>query len=285
MNAVTTYEFIDSGNGRKLERFDKIWLNRPAAQAIWSPRYSFDVWKKARVIVEREDKKTILKKDAIPDTWITTIDDIQFKVALTDFGHIGIFPEQRTNWGFLYEQISIWKQERTPQILNLFAYSGGSTLACARAGAAVTHLDASKGMVSWARENAHLNGLDQAPIRWIVDDALKFTERELRRGVRYDGIILDPPTYGRGKQQEVFKIEEHLLPLLRTCRALLTDQPLFILLSCHTPGFTPLLLEHVLKQSLEGKKGHYLPSEMQLLPEHPEVMSLPNGTQCLWLNG
>jgi 23S rRNA (cytosine1962-C5)-methyltransferase len=283
MNPTTTYEFIDSGNGRKLERFDKIWLNRPAAQAIWSPKHPPEVWQKARVIVEREDRKTILKKDEIPDTWITTIDDIKFKVALTDFGHIGIFPEQRSNWDYLYQQIQHWKKKKTPQILNLFAYSGGSTLACARAGATVTHLDASKGMVSWARENARLNGLEQAPIRWIVDDALKFTERELRRGVRYDGIILDPPTYGRGKQNEVFKIEEHLLPLLHTCKALLSETPLFILLSCHTPGYTPLLLEHVLKQSLEGKNGHYLPSEMQLIPQDPEVFSLPNGTQCLWL--
>lgn len=283
MNPITTYEFIDSGHGRKLERFDKIWLNRPAAQAIWNPKHGPEVWQKARVIVEREDKKTILKKDSIPDSWVTTIDDLKFKVALTDFGHIGIFPEQRSNWSFLYEHVHLWKQQKTPHILNLFAYSGGSTLACARAGAMVTHLDASKGMVSWARENAHLNGLGEAPIRWIVDDALKFTERELRRGVRYDGIILDPPTYGRGKQNEVFKIEEHLLPLLRTCNALLSDTPLFILLSCHTPGYTPLLLEHVLKQSLEGKTGQYLPSEMQLLPEDNEVLSLPNGTQCLWL--
>jgi 23S rRNA (cytosine1962-C5)-methyltransferase len=284
MNSTTTYAFIDSGHGRKLERFDKIWLNRPAAQAIWSPKYGPEVWQKAQVMVEREDKKTILRKESIPDSWITTIDDLKFKVALTDFGHIGIFPEQRSNWGFLYELVRQRKQQKTPHILNLFAYSGGSTLACARAGAIVTHLDASKGMVSWARENAHLNGLGEAPIRWMVDDALKFTERELRRGVRYDGIILDPPTYGRGKQNEVFKIEEHLLPLLRTCNALLSDTPLFVLLSCHTPGYTPLLLEHVLKQSLEGKTGQYLPSEMQLIPEEDTVLSLPNGTQCLWLH-
>jgi 23S rRNA (cytosine1962-C5)-methyltransferase len=174
-------------------------------------------------------------------------------------------------------------QDYVPNILNLFAYSGGSTLACTKAGAKVTHLDASKGMVSWARDNAELNGLNEAPIRWIVDDVIKFCEREQRRGVLYDGIILDPPTYGRGKANEVFKIEEHLPYLLELCDSLLSDKPIFVLLSCHTPGFTPIVLEHLLRQSISLQMGIYLPSEMLLEGISDQVLSLPNGTQCLWL--
>ncbi len=284
MKTVNDYRLLDSGNGRKLEQFGDFVLNRPASQAVWKPRLSEQIWSNAHVIVDRDGKRTLLQRSKIPDTWSTTIEGIVFKLSVTDFGHIGVFPEQRSNWAKLQNTISeTVSQGRVPNVLNLFAYSGGSTLACAKAGAKVTHLDASKGMVSWARDNAELNGLKEAPIRWIVDDVIKFCEREQRRGVHYDGIILDPPTYGRGKANEVFKIEEHLPYLLELCDTLLSDKPIFTLLSCHTPGFTPTVLEHLLRQSISQQTGIYQPSEMLLEGISDQVLSLPNGTQCLWL--
>jgi len=284
MRKLNDYQLIDSGNGRKLEQFGDFVLNRPASQAIWKPRLNDKIWSDAHVIVDRDGKRTLLQRSKIPDSWSTMIEGILFKLSVTDFGHIGVFPEQRSNWAKLQNIIKDRvKQGDVPNVLNLFAYSGGSTLACAKAGAKVTHLDASKGMVSWARDNAVLNDLQQAPIRWMVDDVIKFCERELRRGVRYDGIILDPPTYGRGKANEVFKIEEHLPSLLELCNQLLSDKPLFILLSCHTPGFTPIVLEHLLRQAISSNSGTFQPSEMLLEGTSDDVPSLPNGTQCFWI--
>jgi 23S rRNA (cytosine1962-C5)-methyltransferase len=285
MQPKSDYSLLDSGNGRKLERFGGYMLNRPASQAVWLPSLPDTEWDKAHVVVDRDGKRTILNRDRIPDTWATTIEGIRFKLSVTDFGHIGVFPEQRANWARLKQIVGeATSADHKPNVLNLFAYSGGSTLACALAGAKVTHLDASKGMVTWARENAQLNGLDDAPIRWIVDDVLKFCDRELRRGNTYDGIILDPPTYGRGKANEVFKIEEHLPPLLETCAQLLTPNPLFVLLSCHTPGFSPVVLTHLLRQALGARPGSYTPDEMLLEGSDDSVFSLPNGTQCFWTN-
>lgn len=284
MRKLNDYQLIDSGNGRKLEQFGDFVLNRPASQAIWKPRLNDQIWSDAHVIVDRDGKRTLLQRSKIPDSWSTMIEGILFKLSVTDFGHIGVFPEQRSNWAKLQNIVKDRvKQGDVPNVLNLFAYSGGSTLACAKAGAKVTHLDASKGMVSWARDNAELNDLQQAPIRWMVDDVIKFCERELRRGVRYDGIILDPPTYGRGKANEVFKIEEHLPYLLELCNQLLSDKPLFILLSCHTPGFTPIVLEHLLRQAISFNSGTFQPSEMLLEGASDDVLSLPNGTQCFWI--
>ncbi len=285
MNSKNDYSLLDSGSGRKLERFGGYVLNRPASQAVWKPNLPEKEWDKAHVVVDRDGKRTILNRDRIPDTWSTTIEGIRFKLSVTDFGHIGVFPEQRANWAQLKQLVAASLEAgRQPNVLNLFAYSGGSTLACALAGAKVTHLDASKGMVTWARENAELNGLKDAPIRWIVDDVLKFCDRELRRGNKYDGIILDPPTYGRGKANEVFKIEEHLPPLLETCSQLLTATPSFVLLSCHTPGFSPVVLTHLLRQSLGDRPGSYTPDEMLLEGSDAEIFPLPNGTQCFWVN-
>lgn len=285
MQAHNDYRLLDSGGGRKLERFGGYILNRPASQAVWLPNLTEKDWDKAHVVVDRDGNRTILNRDRIPDIWSTTIEGIEFKLSVTDFGHIGVFPEQRANWLRLKQLVAASVVAgHQPNVLNLFAYSGGSTLACALAGAKVTHLDASKGMVTWARENAELNGLNEAPIRWIVDDVLKFCDRELRRGTTYDGIILDPPTYGRGKTNEVFKIEEHLPPLLDICSQLLTDDPSFVLLSCHTPGFSPIVLSHLLRQSLDGRLGTYTPDEMLLEGVESSTYPLPNGTQCFWVN-
>jgi 23S rRNA (cytosine1962-C5)-methyltransferase len=284
-NTSETYILIDSGDGRKLERFGPHTIARPSAQAVWHPKFSQREWQNADAIFTREGDKQWSKKSLSSDQWIIKVSDVKFKIAPTDFGHLGIFPEQAPFWKWIQEIITQAKLKgrETLQILNLFAYSGGSTLSAAKAGAHVCHLDASKGMVAWARENAIHNQLDKAPIRWIVDDAGKFLNRELRRGVRYDGIILDPPSFGRGSQGEVFKIEDDLPGILKNCRALLSDQPLFVLFSCHTPGFSPIVMEHLMDQMMQGCKGKIDCGEM-VLAGGKSAYSLPSGTFSRWIN-
>lgn len=284
-NIEQTYTLLDSGNGRKLERFGPYVLSRPCSQAVWLPKLPDSIWNKADAIFVREGdtKWNFLRKD-IPPVWHIETSGVKFKISPTDFGHLGIFPEQKEFWQWIQTTIQQAKQKRSEPInvLNLFAYSGGSTLAPAKAGAHVCHLDASKGMVAWARENAALNNLETAPIRWIVDDVGKFLQRELRRGKRYDAIILDPPSFGRGSQGEIFKIEEHLPIILKHCRALLSDHPLFILFSCHTPGFTPVTMKHLLMQMMEGTHGTIDQGEM-VLTGAENVLPVPSGTYARWI--
>lgn len=278
----TGYTLIDSGNGRKLERFGRFVISRPAAQAVWRPKLAESVWNQADAIFSREGENRWLKKPSGMESWQIEVEGIIFKLSATDFGHLGIFPEQRDFWAWIQSRVQ--KAAEKPRVLNLFAYSGGSTLAAAHAGADVCHLDASKGMVTWARENALLNNLDKAPIRWIVEDVGKFIKRELRRGSRYDAIILDPPSFGRGAKGEVFKIEDEILPLLDDCRQLLSDKPLFVLFTCHTPGFTPLAMQHLMHQMMAGFEGECDTGEM-VLRGGKEVLSLPSGTYARWRNG
>ncbi|HSX12529.1 MAG TPA: class I SAM-dependent methyltransferase, partial [Rhabdochlamydiaceae bacterium] len=202
-----SYSLLDSGNQQKLEKFGDFLIVRPCAQALWEPKLKEEVWAGADAHFSRDGGNRWTLKRALPHSWQVELKGLLFKISPTDFGHLGIFPEHHLLWQWAAKQI---RKEESPQILNLFAYSGGATLALAKAGAQVCHLDASEKMVKWARENARLNQLDEAPIRWIVDDALKFLKRELKRGKRYDGIILDPPSFGRGNKGEVFKIEHDL---------------------------------------------------------------------------
>ena len=271
----SSYELLDSGNGRKLERFGRFVLSRPCAQAVWRPSLSPNVWKKADGSFSREEGEGWQFSRPLPEFWVVSIDGMQMKVQPTEFGHVGIFPEQRPFWTQL-------RQMAAPspcKVLNLFTYSGGSTMAAALGKASVCHLDASKGMVQWARENAALNRLSDAPIRWIVEDVIKFLQREVRRESRYEGIILDPPSFGRGSKGEVFKIEEKAIPLLELCRACLSDAPRFVLFSCHTPGFTPLTLHHLLADTMADLKGTIETGEMTLGHESRPV---PSGTFALW---
>lgn len=272
------YELLDSGNGAKLERFGEIVLARPCAQAVWQPQRPAR-WKSADATFDREDGNRWHGRNRLPQEWVIDVDGTRFRLSGTDFGHLGIFPEQRAQWTWIRETVAA--AGRPVRALNLFAYSGGSTLAAARGGAEVCHLDASKGMVQWARANAALNGLENHPIRWIVDDAHKFLNREIRRGRRYDGIILDPPTYGRGGNGETYKIERDLTETLRLCRALLSDSPLFLLLSAHTPGHTPIVLGNVLTQALRGLGGAVTSGEM-VLAGAPDVFLLPSGAYARW---
>ncbi len=275
-----TYQLLDSGNEQKLERFGSFVIARPCSQALWKPTLSSQEWRNADASFSREGGNAWSFKTKLPKSWTVEIEGVQFKLAPTDFGHLGVFPEHSLLWRSIQEAL---RTRQSPQVLNLFAYSGGATLSAAQAGAKVCHLDASKGMVAWARENAELNHLTQAPIRWIIDDAVKFLHREIKRGVRYDGIILDPPSFGRGSNQEIFKIEKDIHPLLDLCRQLLSENPLFLIVTTHTPGMTPLVMEHLVRQKMEGLKGSLETGEM-VLPSS-RGLSLPCGSFAKWKGG
>jgi len=278
------YVLLDSGEGEKLEAFGNIILNRPAAQAVWKKQQPASVWAGATASFDREKGNTWTNRQSLPKQWQIEVEGVTFKLSSTDFGHLGIFPEQTASWQWLRKTLRTarGRSDRPVSILNLFAYSGGSTMAAALEGAAVCHLDASKGMVDWARENAALNGLADAPIKWLVDDAVKFLQREMRRGNRYDGIILDPPSFGRGKRGEIFKIERDILTVLDLCQNLLSDRPLFLLFSCHTAGFTPTVMANLLTQLLAGKNGRIASGEM-FLHGKDDTFPLPSGTWARWL--
>ena len=279
---VNEYELLDSGCGEKLERFGKYVLRRPCAQAVWLPRLDRLQWDAASASFDRVSGNRWHNRTALPDSWAVSIDGIKFKLSGTDFGHLGVFPEQRQTWSWIAKTVADAKKAgRTLSVLNLFAYSGGSTLAPALAGAQACHLDASRGMVDWARENAKLNGLADAPIRWITDDVMKFMGRELKRGTKYDTVILDPPSFGRGKQGEVYKVERDIIPTLELCRDLLSDKPSFLILSSHTPGFSPVVLQNLLRQIMKGREGGTECGEM-LLTGARDVPPLPNGTWARW---
>lgn len=278
------YELLDSGGFQKLERFGDVVLSRPCAQAVWRPTLSPVAWQKATATFFRDGGNQWRGRDRLPATWDIGVDGTRFQLSSTDFGHLGIFPEQRDQWKRIREVCEAYrkKHNRAPHVLNLFAYSGGSTLASAHGGAEVCHVDASKGMVDWARKNASLNGLDDKPIRWIVDDVTKFLEREHRRERTYDLVILDPPSYGRGAKGEIFKIENDLPPLLSLIGKLISPEPLGILLSCHTPELTPISLHHLLLQQFGQKGGKLENGEMQLRGAS-DVLPVPSGSFCWWL--
>ncbi|MCB1149833.1 MAG: class I SAM-dependent methyltransferase, partial [Chlamydiia bacterium] len=233
-------------------------------------------WKEADAVFTRDpDGKWEFRTSL--EAWEVEVSGIRFKLEPTDFGHLGIFPEQKPQWEWIRNKV---KTRPGASVLNLFAYSGGSTLAAAQGGAEVCHLDASKKMCAWAKENARINGLEEKPIRWIVDDVRKFLMREERRGRRYDAVILDPPSFGRGPKGELFKIEEHLPDILNHIRAVLSDDPLFILFSCHSPGFTPLSCGHLIAQMMHGFQGVLETGEMVL--EGENVFSIPSGAYARW---
>lgn len=284
--AATTrgYELLDSGGFEKLERFGPVTLARPCGQAFWRPHLPAARWREATARFTRDGRTTRWTgREDLPKNWDIEVDGLIFRLSSTDFGHLGIFPEQRDQWRTIAEKCAAHGKARAhpARVLNLFAYSGGSTLAAARAGAEVCHVDASKGMVDWARENAGLNRLAEAPIRWIVDDVTRFLEREARRDRRYDLVVLDPPSYGRGARGEVFKIETGLQPLLAATRALISDQPVGVLLSCHTPELTPIALSHLIRQEFGELGGRVEHGEMQLQGS-AKTLPVPSGSFAWW---
>ena len=273
------YQFIDSGDGRKLERFGDIILNRPCSQAVW--RKNNDLWNLTTAKFNRNPSPLWTKNSDFPDEWIININNQKMKLSITDFGHIGIFPETIPVWEWIQNKINNEKRKNKIKFLNLFAYSGGATIAAAKCGAECCHLDSSKGMVDWARTNADINNLNNAPIRWIVDDVIKFLKREVKRGNKYDAILLDPPSFGHGKKGEIYKIEDQILNTLDLVNNVLSDDPLFVILTSHTPGFTPVVLNNLLKQFFSA--GRNTSSEMVLKNESSKYL-LPSGCWATWLN-
>lgn len=280
---MNDYELLDSGDGLKLERFGPVVLSRPAALAVWKTRKPA-LWRTATAAFDRKGGLTWRGREKLPGSWVVNLNGIQLKLSTTDFGHLGVFPETFAIWNRIGKSIkaACVNAAGQPQFLNLFAYSGGATLAAAKAGAACCHVDASKGMVAWAQENAALNGMTQAPIRWIVDDVHKFLEREIKRGRKYDAILVDPPSFGHGAKGELYKIERDLPKTLELLSRLLSPNPLFLLLTCHTPGFSPVVLANILRQFHSA--GEVESGEM-LLAGATDVFPLPSGTWAWWEPG
>lgn len=276
------YRLLDSGDFEKLEQIGAFRVVRPAAQAVWPKTLPADEWKKHDARYERfSDGKGEWKKVSnIPAQWSVQFPDFQMSAKLTSFGHLGFFPEQLENWSELKQTCEALKTQlgRPPQVLNLFGYTGGSSLACALGGAELVHVDASKGTVDWARANFELAGLKAHPIRYIVEDVVDFVDREIRRSRVYDGIILDPPSYGRGPDKQVWKIEEHLNPFLLKLRQLLSPTARFTLLTCHSPGYSPISLARLLKHSFSAAEGQIQTREMVI--KESEGQSLPAGVSA-----
>lgn len=248
------YECLDAGNGYKLERWKDVILSRPESHADWSKNPKVKEWKDVHAHYQLSNGKGDWQfKQTLPETWNIQYKDLTFKVSPTSFKHTGLFPEQAANWDWMRKLIE--KENREIRILNLFAYTGGATMACSKAGASeVVHVDASKGMIAWAKENQQLCGLEDHKIRYIVDDVLKFVEREKRRGRTYHGILMDPPSFGRGPKGELWKFEKQIIDLIDSCKELLDDDPLFFLVNAYTLGFSDDLLYKDLKFAFNKAK-------------------------------
>ena len=274
------YQLIDSGNFEKLEQVGDFRLVRPSLQAVWNRKLSASEWKNPHARFERNSTGSgkWYSASGLPADWTIQHADLSYKIKLTGFGHIGLFPEHFLMMNWCSQRIQT--SAKAPEVLNLFAYTGALTLSCARAGANVTHVDAARGVVEWAKENALLSGLKNPSIRWIVDDVQKFVKREIKRNKTYDAIILDPPSFGRGTNNEIWKIEDHLTDLLKDLGCLFSDNFQFMILSGHTPGYTPVALENLLKEILK-EKGRYEAAEM-LIHEEKSGRSLPSGAFCRW---
>ena len=275
------YELLDCSGGERLERWGKIVLIRPDPQVIWNTPKDHPCWYKAdaRYIRSKEGGGHWECRRQLPEAWNINYKDLQFKISPTGFKHTGLFPEQAVNWDMMREKIT--GAGRSVKVLNLFAYTGGATLAAAAAGASVCHVDAAKGMVHWARENAELSSLAEKPIRWIVDDCAKFVEREIRRGNTYDAIIMDPPSYGRGPGGEVWKLEDQIYDLVKLCTGVLSDDPLFFLLNSYTTGLSASTMEYVLGVNMQ-KFGGSVSAEEIGLPVTATGMALPCGSSAIW---
>ena len=282
-NEWKDYECIDAGNGEKLERWDSIILRRPDPQAMWPIDMKNSLWENPDGHYYRSNKGgghwEFNKK--LKDFWTVKYKDLTFKVSPTNFKHTGLFPEQATNWDFMMNKIR--KANRKVKVLNLFAYTGAATIACASAGAEeVVHVDAAKGMVEWAKDNMHLSKLGDCHIRFIVDDCIKFVEREIRRGRKYDAIVMDPPSYGRGPNGEVWKFEQNLYYLINKCMELLSDKPLFFLINAYTTGISSTVLDNILKTTIEKKYKGTVDSGEVGLPITDSGLMLPCGIYGRW---
>lgn len=277
-NEWRDYCLIDASDGERLERWGDLILIRPDPQIIWKNPAPAPEWEHAHAVYHRSRSGggSWETRKRFPESGQIRYGDLTFLVKPTGFKHMGLFPEQAVNWDHCARLIR--EERREINVLNLFAYTGGATLACANAGARVCHLDAVKGMVDWAKENARLSGLSEAPIRWIVDDAMKFLGREIRRGSRYDGIILDPPSYGRGTNGEMWKLEDCIYELMERCTAVLSDRPLFLLLNSYTTGLSPTVMAYLLQMTVGRKYKIHVNAEEIALPVRQTGLAIPCGS-------
>ena len=292
-NSWKDYEVLDTSGGEKLERWGEYQLIRPDPQVIWTSDKKDRGWRKPNAHYHRSKKGGgEWEFFDLPQQWSIQYKSLTFQLKPFSFKHTGLFPEQAVNWDWFSERIRKETKERIGncgeanaepvKVLNLFAYTGGATLAAAAAGAAVTHVDASKGMVNWAKENARSSGLEDAPIRWLVDDCMKFVEREIRRGNTYDGIIMDPPSYGRGPKGEIWKIEDAIYPLVQSCTELLSEKPLFFLINSYTTGLAPAVLTYMLGLTVQKKYGGSVSADEIGLPVRDTGLVLPCGASGRW---
>ena len=275
------YEVLDTSGGEKLERWGKYVLVRPDPQVIWNTPKDDPLWRKYDARYARSStgggKWANLR---LPEHWQVKYRELTFNVKPMNFKHTGVFPEQAANWDFIMETIR--GAGRPINALNLFAYTGGATLACAAAGASVCHVDAAKGMVAWAKENAKSSGLEDRPIRWIVDDCAKFVEREIRRGRRYDAIIMDPPSYGRGPSGEIWKLEENLWPFVQLVSQVLSDKPLFVIINSYTTGLAPSVVGYIMDSIFTKRFGGHSECGELGLPVKDSGLVLPCGSTGRW---
>ena len=277
------YGIIDTCGGEKLEQWGKYLLVRPDPQVLWNTPKKHPGWKKPNAHYHRSAKGGgEWQFFDLPEQWTIQYQNLVFNLKPFNFKHTGLFPEQAANWDWFSRKIR--SAGRPVRVLNLFAYTGGATLAAAEAGASVTHVDASKGMVTWAKENAKSSGLESAPIRWIVDDCMKFVEREIRRGNTYEAIIMDPPSYGRGPKGEIWKIEDAVHPLVASCAKLLSDKPLFFLINSYTTGLAPSVLSYLLGIEVASKFQGKISADEIGLPVESNGLVLPCGASGRWEN-
>ena len=276
------YELIDTSGGERLERWGNIVLIRPDPQIIWNTPRKNPLWREAHARYQRSHTGggSWQEYRKVPSMWKIRYGELTFQLKTMGFKHTGIFPEQAVNWEFAMRKIGA--AGRPVKVLNLFGYTGAATLACAKAGAQVCHVDASKGMVAWAKENAAASGLADRPVRWLVDDCLKFVQREQRRGNTYDAIIMDPPSYGRGPGGEVWKLEEQLYGLIQQCLPILSDRPLFFILNSYTTGLAPSVMAYLLGLLLRPRFGSEVSADEIGLPVTNTGLILPCGSTALW---
>lgn len=276
------YELLDSGEGEKLERYGKFIISRPDPQALWPKNLTNKDWQRAGAVFTREEKNAQWEaRQEMPEKWSIELAGLKFWIKLSTFKHTGIFPEQAENWDWLRQQIVRKKVKgKSVKVLNLFGYTGGATLAMASAGAEVCHVDGSKSAIGWARDNAELSGLSEKPVRWILDDAVTFVKREIKRGKKYDGIIMDPPAFGHGPNKELWKIEENFLPFLNLCQQVLSEQPLFFLINGYASGYSATAYANNLSILVKKYGGQIEKGELNVAEKSGRL--LPCGIFARW---
>ncbi len=276
------YELLDCSSGERLERWGNVTLIRPDPQVIWKTPKKHPAWRRADAVYHRSSSGggNWEIKNKIPSFWSIGYGDLSFNVKTMGFKHTGIFPEQAVNWDYTAKLIK--NAGRPVKVLNLFAYTGGATVACLKAGAEVVHVDASKGMVQWAKENAVASGVADRKVRWIVDDCVKFVQREIRRGNKYDIIIMDPPSYGRGPGGEIWKLENEVYSFVELCSQVLSDNPIMVLINSYTTGLSPAVMQYILGALIKPKFGGVAESDEIGLPVTQTGMILPCGASAIW---